>query len=104
MTKKLTKNDGMSIEQHRIEIAAAAFKALLSRRGLYQSYFRAWDCHNWREKDTPADVAWEDWAKQIDKYEWVSAAFVWSKSNIPSSVWRALDLDWFEYCEQYLNK
>lgn len=104
MTKKLTKNDSMSIKQHRLEVAAAAFKALLSRRGLYQSYFHAWNCDNWRKIDTPADIAWEDWIKKNDAEYWVSEAFVWSGSAIPSSVWRALDLDWFEYCEQYLNK
>lgn len=104
MKTKLTKNDSMSIEQHRFEIAASAFKALLNRRGLYQSYFHAWNCDNWRSIDVPADIAWEDWAKRNEIEDWVSEAFIWAGSCIPSSVWRALSIDWVEYYDGYLNK
>lgn len=104
MTKKLTKNDSMSTKQHKFEVAASAFKALLYRRGLYQSYFNAWNCDNWRNIDVPADIAWEDWAKRGDVEEWVTDAFIWAGSCIPSSVWSALDWDWFHYCLRNLNK
>lgn len=103
MKKELTKNDSMSIKQHKIEVAAAAFKALLARRGLYQSYFRAWNCDNWRKIDTPVEVAWEDWSRRNNIEDWVGNAFIWNSTSIPSSVWRALSIDWVEYCDGYLN-
>lgn len=104
MTKKLTKNDSMSIGQHKFEVAASAFKALLYRRGLYQSYFQAWNSDKWREANVPADIAWENWAKISDPEEWVNGAFVWDRTSIPSSVWSALDWDWFHYCLRNLKK
>ena len=104
MKEKLTKNDSMSIKQHKFEVAASAFKALLSRRGLYQSYFHAWNCDNWRGIDVPADIAWEDWAKRGEIEGWVSDAFIWDGSCIPSSVWCALSVDWVEYYEANLKK
>lgn len=104
MTKKLTKNDSMSIKQYKFEVAASAFKALLSRRGLYQSYFNAWNCDNWRGIDVPDDIAWEDWAKRGKMEEWVSNAFIWAGPCIPFSVWCALSVDWVKYCDAYLKK
>lgn len=104
MREKLTKNDSMSIKQHKFEVAVSVFKALLHRRGLYQSYFHAWSCENWRDIDVPSDIAWEDWAKRGDVEEWVSDAFIWAGSSIPSSVWAALSVDWEDYCNENLNK
>lgn len=97
MKEKITQNDRMSIEQQSYEIAAAAFRALLKKRGLYQWYFQSWKQDHWITGNMPESIAWENWAIREDIVDWVSNAFIWNTSTVPSSIWRALDIEWIKW-------
>lgn len=103
MKEKTTEKLTFFVSSKEFNVCAAAFKELLSRRGILQYYYKQWNTRNWAPFDMPVELVWEKWAKEKAVQDWIICAFSWSESGIPLPIWAALHKEWNEWLEDNLK-